>query len=171
MKSDVKLRHQVEVILGGAGQAEPGQCVVERILNGLEGATLQDGIEQPIPSPGMGRPTGIDSRTERGTVDADHRQRGSRDARNRYPVSSRHRQKDRQYSQERGLAHDGVVRLARQGISERVVLALQWADEQADDVVSPGCQPPELLSAWQPGVEIRIVVVDIIRQRLECHGM
>jgi hypothetical protein len=48
---------------------------------------------------------------------------------------------------------------------------LQWADEHADDVVSPGGQTPELLSAWQPGVEIRIVVVDLIRQGLECHGM
>ena len=109
MKGDVKLRHLIEVTVGGGGQAEPGQCVVERILNGLEGATLQDSVEQPVPSPGMGRPTGIDSRTEWGAVDAGHRQGGGRDARNRYPVSSRHRQKDRQYSQERGLAHNGVV--------------------------------------------------------------
>jgi hypothetical protein len=41
---------------------------------------------------------------------------------------------------------------------------LQWADENADDVVSPGGQTPELLSAGQPGVEIRIVVVDLIWQ-------
>ena len=74
MKGDVKLRHLVEVTVGGGRQAEPGQGVVERILNGLEGATPQDGVEQPVPSPGMGRPTGIDSRTERSAVDADHRQ-------------------------------------------------------------------------------------------------
>jgi hypothetical protein len=48
MKGDVKLRDLVEVTVGGAGQAEPGQCVVERILNGLEGATPQDGVEQQV---------------------------------------------------------------------------------------------------------------------------
>ena len=109
MKGDVKLRHLVEVTVSGGRQTEPGKCLVERILNGLEGATLQDGVEQSVSSPGMGRPTGIDSGTEWRAVDAGHRKGDGRDAHDRHPVSRRHRQKDREHSQERGLAHNGVV--------------------------------------------------------------